>query len=134
MGKKNFPNKIEVFSFIDTLKNVNDKKEVISELIKKYHAFTKTSANVYHILYKKSRNTLEETNVKTNVKEKYEPIINRIEIDDTMEYIVNNSMKDEYEVIEIKLIPMIFKGNKYYYDALSKKIYDLEFNFLETLS
>lgn len=130
MTKKNFPNKTEVFAFIDTLKDKNDKKEIISELMKKYHAFTKTSANVYHILYNKAKNTLEETKTKT----KDESIINTIKIHDPMEYILNTSMKDEYEIIEIKLIPMKYKGNQYYYDSASKKMYDLEFNFLETLS
>jgi hypothetical protein len=139
MVKKEFPDEKEVFSYIDTL-NETSKATIVEALMKKYSIFSKTSANRYHVLYKKSKNEVANTSNTTNkVSKKTEKksdnlLINRIEIDiDTSKgYKINHSLKDEYTVEVVELTPLTIKENNYYYDIKTKELFDLQFNKIGT--
>ena len=134
MGKKEFPDEKEVFSYIETL-NETSKATIIEALMKKYSVFTKTSANRYHVMYKKSKKTSETIKKSEKSENKSNSIpINSIEIDiDTSKgYKINDSVKDEYTVEVVELTPLTIKENNYYYDIRTREVFDLEFNKIGT--
>jgi hypothetical protein len=126
MPKKNFPDEKDVFTFIDSL---SDKKKnlVIEALIKKYNVFSKTSANKYLIAYnknkKKEKEPVKEKSVKT-IKQKEH--INSIVIDESKTFVVNDSLTDDYEVVEIKLVPL----NEFFHHPETNNVYDKEFKYI----
>jgi len=132
MGKKEFPDEKEVFTYIDTLKETS-KATIIEALMKKYTVFTKTSANRYHVMYRKSKKPPSETSKKSEKKIE-NIVVNSIEIDiDTSKgYKINNSLKDEYTVEVIELTPLTIKENNYYFDIKTSEVFDLEFNKIGT--
>ena len=137
MAKKKFPNEKEVFAYIDTLKDFT-KSSVIELLMKKYKEFTKTSANRYHVAYKKEKSekkTKEKTEttekkkkVEINSKKKNETVpLNTLEIDidSSKTYKINESLKNEYTVRFVELIPLMIKDDKFYYNQETTEVYDL---------
>ena len=124
MPKKNFPDEKDVFTFIDSL---SDKKKnlVIEALIKKYNVFSKTSANKYLIAYNKSKKK-EPVKEKSVKKIKQKDHINSILIDESKTFVVNDSLTDDYEVIEIKLVRL----NDSYRHPETNNVYDKEFKYI----
>jgi hypothetical protein len=80
---------------------------LIKELIKKFPVFTKTSANRYLIAYNKlSSSPKENTIITTNNESKT--------------FVVNDSLKNEYEVQEVKLVPL----KEFFYNSETNDVYD----------
>lgn len=137
MGKKQFPDENEVFTFIDTLKD-SSKTIIIEALMKKYSVFSKSSANKYIICYYKSKKKDSPKSAKKDNAENKDKLekkqtkehINTVEIYDSKAYIINSIDKEVYKIVEIELIPLKIKENQYYYDTKTKDIYDLQFNKL----
>lgn len=133
MPKKNFPDEKSVFTFIDSLKDTK-KGTIIDELIKKYPVFTKTSANKYLVAYKKNKKepVKEKEKVKEKVKvkktkiQKEKEILNSIVIDESKTFVVNDSLRDKYEIIEIKLVAL----NDFYRHPETNNVYDKEFKYI----
>lgn len=124
MGKKNFPDEKDVFLFIDSLK---DKKKisVIEALKKKYPVFTMTSATKYFAAYKKNKKEpIKEKPIKIKPKDK-KPV-NTIVIDESKTFVVNDSLTDEYEIVEIKLVPL----NDFYRHPETNNVYTKEFKYI----
>ena len=112
MGKKNFPEEKVVFTYIDSLKD-KSKASLIKELIKKYPVFTKTSANRYLIAYNKLSSPPKVNSIITTNNE-------------SKTFVVNDSLKNEYEVIEVKLVPL--KG--FFYNSETNDVYDSKFKYV----
>ena len=130
MGKKNFPDEKDVFLFIDSLKDTK-KSTILEELMKKYAVFTKTSANKYLIAYKKNKK--EAVKIKTKEKpvkavKAVKPVkpINSIVIDESKTFVVNDSLTDEYEIVEIKLVAL----NDFYRHPETNNVYTKEFKYI----
>ena len=127
MGKKNFPDEKDVFLFIDSLK---DKKKisVIEALKKKYPVFTMTSATKYFAAYKKNKKEpIKEKENKTKTKRiKQKELVNTIVIDESKTFVVNDSLTDEYEIVEIKLVPL----NDFYRHPETNNVYTKEFKYI----
>lgn len=110
MGKKNYPEEKIVFTYIDSLRD-KSKESLIKELIKKYPIFSKTSANRYLIAYNKISKKKKDS-VTTNNESKT--------------FLVNDSLKNEYEVVEVKLVPL----KEFYYNKETSEVYDSKCNFI----
>jgi hypothetical protein len=111
MGKKNFPEEKIVFTYIDSLKD-KSKASLIKELIKKYPVFTKTSANRYLISYNK-RSSPKENIIITKTNE-------------SKTFVVNDSLKNEYEIVKIKLVPL----KEFFYNTDTCEVYDSKCKYL----
>lgn len=117
MGKKNFPEEKIVFTYIDSLKD-KSKASLIKELIKKFSVFTKTSANRYLIAYNKfsspkKASSKENTIITTTNNE-------------SKTFVVNDSLKNEYEVVEVKLVPL----KEFFYNSETNDVYDSNFKYV----
>jgi hypothetical protein len=116
--KKDFPEEKIIFTYINSLKD-KTKSSLIEKLIEKYPVFTKTSANKYLIAYnkiskKKKENIIVPTNNDTNNESKT--------------FIVNDSLKNEYEIVEIKLVPL----KEFFCNSETGDVYDSKFLFVGT--
>jgi len=124
MPKKNFPDEKLVFIFIDSLKD-KKKDSVIDALMKKYNVFSKTSATKYFAAYKKNKKEpVKEKPIKTKTKDK-KPV-NSIVIDESKTFVVNDSLTDDYEIVEIKLVPL----NDFYRHPETNNVYTKEFKYI----
>jgi hypothetical protein len=137
MVKKTFPDEKEVFAYIDTLKEVS-KASIIELLMKKYNELTKTSANRYHVAYKKSKKektetksekkTEKESQKESDKKSEIVPINTlEIDIDSSKKYKINDSLKNEYTVRFVELNILTIEETNFYYDLETKEVYDLKF-------
>ena len=102
--------------------------------MKKYKVFSKTSANRYHVAYKKSKKDetkKKETNKKSvKTDKKSEPVcVNRLEIDidSSKSYKINESLKNQYKVRFIELVSLMIKDDKFYYNPETNEVHDLTF-------
>ena len=112
MGKKNFPEEKIVFKYIDSLKD-KSKASLIKELIKKFPVFSKTSANRYLIAYNKRSSSHKENSIITTNNE-------------SKTFLVNDSLKNEYEVVEVKLMPL----KEFFYNSDTNDVYDSKFKYV----
>jgi hypothetical protein len=125
MGKKNFPDEKDVFLFIASLKDTK-KETIIETLMKKYTVFSKTSANKYLIAYKKNKKEpLKEKEKKTKTIKQKE-VVNSIVIDESKTFVVNDSLTDEYRIVEVKLVPL----NDFYRHPETNNVYNKEFKYI----
>ena len=118
MGKKNFPEEKIVFTYIDSLKD-KSKLSLIKELIKKFPVFSKTSANRYLIAYNKLPSSKKSSTPKENT------IITTTN-NESKTYVVNDSLKNDYEVVEVKLVPL----KEFFYNSETNDVYDFNFKYV----